>query len=55
MIPSLFLAHPLFMSMQALKGNSHIRKNVVINFDIAVFHCLIKNKDFSSLFRFVLL
>ena len=33
----------------------HLRKNVVINFDITVFHCVIKNKHLPSLVRFILL
>ena len=38
-----------------LKEIVHLPKNVVINFDITVFHCVIKNKHFPSLFCFILL
>ena len=39
-----------------LKEIVHLqKKNVVINFDITVFHCVIKNKHLPSLFCFILL
>ena len=38
----------------ALKEIVHLRKNVVIDFDIVVFLCVIVNKRLPSLFRFIL-